>query len=99
MSAFMFVEIPWLEGSQAIALTREQVIKYLEDPKGAVAEALGVTHEQYLMWNEANGYVRCEATTIRGDRCWNRVPNVRHMTPTEWVKGQGGYCATHDPRA
>ena len=66
-------------------------------PLAFAAKCFKVTPAQYLEWLDADGYVRCAATTKAGKQCRGHVPAVRCHTPAEWHAHPAGYCHIHDP--
>lgn len=92
-----YISIDWIWGGKDLPVTADQARRYESDPRGVIAEVLGVPFSAYQEWLELNGRVRCQAKTGRGRQCKSNVPGVQLDTPGEWLK-HSGYCATHDPR-
>jgi hypothetical protein len=91
----LLVHIPWLGGGRSVELTPEQAKRYETAPQQVVAEVLGVTFEEYLVWLSWQGSAQCDAYTAAGRRCRGTVGGVRFTSPAEMVRFGGGYCSTH----
>lgn len=91
----ILVNVPWIWGAKEIGLTPAQAARYATEPQAVVAEALGVTYEDYLVWLSWGGAAQCQAVTGKGHRCRGTVPGVRFDNPAGLVAYGGGYCTTH----
>jgi hypothetical protein len=87
--------IPWIWGAKEIQVTLDQARRLASEPKQVIAEALGVSYEDYLIWLSWTGSAQCEATTAKGRRCRATVPDLRFEHPRQLREYGGGYCTVH----
>jgi len=83
-------------------LDPHEVVEYLADPEAFVAEAMGVSVEDYRAWQAAEGAIQCHARTRSGRRCRNLIADEDHyLTPKQWAILQARQltCWSHGGRA
>lgn len=77
-------------------LSIEEVLLYLEDKESVIAQNLGVSPDEYMLWLDSEGTVFCSGTTRSGKRCRNMVSRPQ-LSIEEWVQltNEGRYCKSH----
>jgi hypothetical protein len=82
-------------GQTTVPLSEQQLLSYLQDPVGYLAEYYGVSKQQYLAWHQANYSATCVGKTREGSICKNVVEGGANVTPKRWVELHGSYCYVH----
>ena len=91
---FVIDQMPYDE----LSLDPSEVIEYLANPKAFLAEAMGVSMEEYRAWQAAEGAIQCSAQTKSGSRCRNMIAESDHyLTPRMWanLQAQQPTCRVH----
>lgn len=91
-----YINYGCIGGGATLSIDQDTYEKFKDRPLELVALRLGVTVNDYLRWYEAQGYVRCIATTGKHKQCKCFIPGVC-LECREWVEANkvGGYCHIH----
>jgi hypothetical protein len=79
-----------------------EVMEYLVNPEAFLAEAAGVSVEDYQAWQAAEGAIQCHAQTKNGRRCRNLVVDTdEYLSPRQWaaLQARKPTCWAHGGRA
>ncbi|WP_139093443.1 hypothetical protein [Delftia sp. JD2] len=83
-------------GQATVPLSSQEVIRYVADPVGYLAEHYRVSREDYLAWHRSGYKVVCAGFTKSGKPCKAIVTGLSMVgSPEVWVKGRGSRCAIH----
>jgi hypothetical protein len=85
----------------ALSLDPSEVMAYLANPEAFLAEAGGVSIEDYRAWQAAEGAIQCHAQTQSGRRCRNMIAESdTYLTPRMWVdlQAQQPTCRVHSSK-
>lgn len=82
-------------GKVAVALSKDQVLQYVKDPVGFLAEHYGVSKQDYLEWHRSGYIVRCAGITGKGKRCMAVIAGGSGLEPAQWAAMKGGKCRAH----
>jgi hypothetical protein len=91
---FIVDQVPYDE----LSLDPSEVMEFLANPEAFLAEAMGVSMEDYRAWQVAEGAIQCYAQTKSGSRCRNMIAESDHyLTPRMWVdlQAQQPTCRVH----
>ena len=94
---FVVDQTPYNEWS----LNPSKVMEYLANPEAFLAEAMGVSMEDYRAWQAAEGAIQCYAQTKSGSRCRNMIAESDHyLTPRMWanLQAQQPTCRVHSSK-
>jgi hypothetical protein len=94
---FVVDQTPYNEWS----LHPSKVMEYLANPEAFLAEAMGVSMEDYRAWQAAEGAIQCYAQTKSGRRCRNMIAESDHyLTPRMWanLQAQQPTCRVHSSK-
>lgn len=93
------VDVPSEGGcGQQLVTDPEILALLLTDPIAGRAASLGMRLDEYLAWQRDNFNVYCGGLTKKGKPCQNIVTGGHCVSAKKWVRLQGQYCETHDPR-
>lgn len=76
-----------------LTLDAPSVLKFSQSPVEFKAKALGLTPEEYRLWDENEGAVYCAGTTAKGKPCKRIIKNSLYVE--DWREFNGGYCRVH----
>jgi hypothetical protein len=82
----------------ALSLEPSEVMEYLANPEAFLAEAMGVSMEDYQAWQAAERAIQCYAQTKSRSRCRHMIAESDHsLTPRMWVdlQAQQPTCRVH----
>lgn len=82
-------------GSLTLPITDNDVPSYIADKESFAARYFGLTLEEYQIWIEWDGAVRCGGYTAKKKRCRNVVATPMQLSPKAWLNLQGEYCVHH----
>lgn len=95
LGASIMIRHPDAWGERDVAIKPEELMEYLRGPVEFFARRLGVSHAQFIAWQEEKCSVRCAARTSKGRRCKQIVTGGSHVSAVQWLKMQGEYCSVH----
>jgi hypothetical protein len=78
-----------------------EVAEYVANPEAFLAEAAGVSVEDYRDWQAAEGAIQCHAQTKSGRRCRHMVADAgEYLSPRQWatLQAQQPTCWAHGGR-
>ena len=83
-------------GGGEMTLSPSDVLRYLSDKESVIANHLGVSPDEYMLWLDSEGTVFCSGTTKTGNRCRNMVSRPQ-LSIEEWVEltKQAPRCKSH----
>jgi hypothetical protein len=94
---FVVDQMPYDE----LSIDPSEVMEYLANPETFLAEARGVSMEEYRAWQAAEGAIQCHAQTKSGSRCRNMIAESDHyLTPQMWahLQAQQPTCRVHSSK-
>lgn len=80
-------------GAEHLTIAREDIAKYLDNPKAFAAASCGVTEALYLTWLSHFQQPCCTAVDHRGGVCGKAIPKT--LSPSEFHEGESDRCAEH----
>lgn len=80
-------------GAEHMTIARDDIVRYLDNPKAFAAARCGVSESLYLAWLNHYHQPCCTASDARGSLCGKVLSRV--LTPSEFHDGESNRCSEH----
>lgn len=80
-------------GAEQMTIARDDIVRYLDNPRAFAAASCGVSESLYLSWLNHYHQPCCTSADNRGGVC--RKPVVRVLSPSEFHEGESDRCGEH----